>query len=228
MEFFEVIKRRRSVRKYSEKPVPAEVIRKALDAALMAPNSSNMQTWQFHWVKTLAKRKALIDACLGQSAAASAQELVVVSVRPSLWKKTAQDILDSKLPDGLESKMKDYYGKLMPLIYGYQILAPFKWFIYNVIGIFKPIPRKPWSMRDREETCIKSAALACENFMLAIAAQGFDTCPMEGFDEPRVKKLINGKLCDRIVMVISVGDRVDRGVWGEQYRSPREWFVFEV
>ena len=121
--------------------------------------------------------------------------------------------------------MQEYYSKFIPFIYGFQLLAPLKWIMFNAIGIFKPLPRKPWSLRDREETCIKSAALAAENFMLAIAAQGFDSCPMEGFDEIRVKKILNLKYGDRVVMVISVGERVDRGVWGPRYRSPRDWFV---
>jgi nitroreductase len=228
MEFFEVLQKRRSIRKYSEKKVPAEVMNKALDAALLAPNSSNMQTWQFHWVRSEENKKKLILACLGQGAAATAQELLVVSVSPSLWKKTSQDILKSGIPAGFEKVMTPYYSKLIPFLYGFQILAPFKWFIFNTVGIFKPTPRKPWSLRDREETCIKSAALACQNFMLAVSAQGFDTCPMEGFDESRVKSILNLKWSDRVVMVISIGERVDRGLWGKRYRSPREWFVHEV
>ncbi|MEQ1722618.1 MAG: nitroreductase family protein [Pseudobdellovibrio sp.] len=228
MEFFEVIQKRRSIRKYSEKKVPAEVMNKALDAALLAPNSSNMQTWQFHWVRSEENKKKLIVACLGQGAAATAQELLVVSVSPSLWKKTSKDILKSGIPAGFEKVMTPYYSKLMPFLYGFQILAPFKWLIFNAVGIFKPIPRKPWSLRDREETCIKSAALACENFMLAISAQGFDTCPMEGFDESRVKSILDLKWSDRVVMVISVGERVDRGLWGERFRSPRDWFIHEI
>lgn len=228
MEFFEVINKRRSIRKYSDKKVPTEVINKALDAALLAPNSSNMQTWQFHWVRSEPKKKQLAVACLNQGSAESAQELIVVSVRPLLWKKTSQDILQRGIPAELDKAMRPYYSKLMPFLYGFQILAPIKWLVFNIVGIFKPTPRKPWSLRDREEVCIKSAALACQNFMLAVSAQGFDTCPMEGFDESRVKKILDLKCSDRVVMVISVGERVDRGVWGERYRSPREWFVHEV
>lgn len=201
---------------------------KAIDAALLAPNSSNMQTWQFYWVRTEQKKKDLVEACLSQSAAATAQELLVVSVSPSIWKKTSKDIIQKGIPVGLEKKFYPYYKKLMPFLYGFQILAPIKWLMFNAVGIFKPVPRRPWSPRDREETCIKSAALASQNFMLAISAQGFDTCPMEGFDESRVKNILNLKYSDRVVMVISVGERVDRGIWGARYRSPKEWFVFEV
>ena len=96
------------------------------------------------------------------------------------------------------------------------------------MGLFKPTPRHPWSPRDRMEVCIKSAALACENLMLAITAQGFDTCPMEGFDESRVAKVINLKCGSRVVMVISIGERDAKGVWGEQLRLPKEQFVKRI
>ncbi len=228
MDFFQVAQKRRSIRKFSDKKVPAEVMNKAIDTALIAPNSSNMQTWQFHWVRSETKKKKLIDACLGQSAAATAQELLVVSVRPSMWKKTSKDILQNGIPSGLETKFKPYYSNLMPFLYGLQFLAPIKWLIFNLMGLFKPAPRKPWTLRDRQEVCVKSAALACQNFMLAITAQGFDTCPMEGFDEVRVKKIINSNFGDTIVMVISIGERVERGLWGERFRSPRDWFVHEI
>ena len=33
----------------------------------------------------------------------------------------------------------------------------------------------------------KSTALAAQNFMVSMAALGYDTCPMEGFDSVRLK-----------------------------------------
>jgi nitroreductase len=35
------------------------------------------------------------------------------------------------------------------------------------------------------------AALAAQNFMISMAAVNYDTCPMEGFDSLRVKKILN-------------------------------------
>ncbi len=227
MEFFEVIDRRRSVRKYTSKPVPEEVMRRAVDAALRAPNSSNMQTWRFCWVKSLDKKKALAEACLNQTAARTAQELVVAYVSPRQWAKTQKEILKA-LDPSLPLQVRDYYKKLMPFLYGFRFLAPVKWFLFNVAGLFRPTPRKPWSGRDIDEVCIKSSALACENFMLAIAAQNFDTCPMEGFDECRVKKILGLRYSDRVVMVISVGERAADGVWGSQFRLPRDMVFREL
>ena len=73
-----------------------------------------------------------------------------------------------------------------------------------------------------------SAALASENFMLSIRAQGFDTCPMEGFDSRRVKKLLGLRRGAEVCMVVSVGKRAPGGVYGPRTRLPREWFVFQV
>jgi nitroreductase len=60
MEFSEVIRTRRSIRGYTDKSVPAAVMNKALDEALLAPNSSNMQSWEFYWVRSPQKKQKLI------------------------------------------------------------------------------------------------------------------------------------------------------------------------
>lgn len=69
MDFFEVINRRRSVRDFTEEVVPDLVIEKALEAAILAPNSSNTQTWNFYWVKSIEAKAKLVEAYLSQSAA---------------------------------------------------------------------------------------------------------------------------------------------------------------
>lgn len=227
MDFFEAVSRRRSVRNYSAKPVPPEIVNRAIDAALIAPNSSNMQTWRIYWVKDPAKKAALKIACLDQGAARTAQQLLVFTAHPKEWQTSQRLILDS-LKNEPRKDLKDYYTKLMPFLYGYQWLAPLKWLGFNIAGLFRPVPRGPITLRDRQETAIKSCALACENFMLAIAAQGFDTCPMEGFDSSRVRKVLQTRCSETIVMVISVGERTERGIWGPQFRVPRNVVVKEI
>lgn len=44
MEFKEVLSRRRSIRKYDARPVPADVVERLLDAALAAPSSRNSRS----------------------------------------------------------------------------------------------------------------------------------------------------------------------------------------
>ena len=57
MDFYEVINKRRSSRKFTDKKVPEEVMRRCFEAAVKAPNSSNLQTWRFWWVKDQEKEK---------------------------------------------------------------------------------------------------------------------------------------------------------------------------
>ena len=47
MEFYEVVRNRRAVRKYKPDMVPEEVIYKILDAANWAPSGMNTQSWEF-------------------------------------------------------------------------------------------------------------------------------------------------------------------------------------
>lgn len=46
-EFRDEMKRRRTVRHYSERPVPRDVLEKCIEAAMTAPSGANMQPWHF-------------------------------------------------------------------------------------------------------------------------------------------------------------------------------------
>ena len=45
--FYEDVKRRRTVREFSDRPVPREVIEHCIRAAGTAPNGANLQPWHF-------------------------------------------------------------------------------------------------------------------------------------------------------------------------------------
>ncbi|MBC8473885.1 MAG: nitroreductase family protein, partial [Candidatus Omnitrophica bacterium] len=47
MKFSELVKKRKSTRKYSLKPVLREIIEKCLEAARLAPSACNAQPWSF-------------------------------------------------------------------------------------------------------------------------------------------------------------------------------------
>ncbi|EHR77918.1 NAD(P)H oxidase [Thermococcus litoralis DSM 5473] len=47
MEFFEVVKKRRSIRRYQKKKVPKECVEKILEAAFYSPSSRNRRPWHF-------------------------------------------------------------------------------------------------------------------------------------------------------------------------------------
>ncbi len=224
MDFFEAVSKRRSIRKYTEEDVSDSIIEKALDAAILAPNSSNTQTWDFYWVKSEDKKASLIQFCLSQSAARTAKHLIVITADPSNWKRSQKPLVNWVESVKAPKQVILYYQKLIPFTYRWGFLnswALIKWFMFLLAGTVRPMTRGPNTRRDLQEVAIKSAALAAENFVLAISAQGYSTCMMEGFDEVRVKKLLKLNRSARVVMVISVGRESERGTWGPQFRLPK-------
>lgn len=66
MDFYKVIRTRRSIRSYKPDPVPEEVLNRVMDAARIAPSGSNRQPWKFIIVKDGSLRQRLASICGGQ------------------------------------------------------------------------------------------------------------------------------------------------------------------
>jgi nitroreductase len=62
LEFYEELKRRRTVREFSSRFVPQEIIENCLRAAGTAPNGANMQPWNFVVVSDLAVKRRIREA----------------------------------------------------------------------------------------------------------------------------------------------------------------------
>src|SRR5688500_5152174 len=61
-EFFELMNRRRTVRDYSAREVPLELIEKAIATAGTAPSGANMQPWRFVVVRDPKVKRAIREA----------------------------------------------------------------------------------------------------------------------------------------------------------------------
>ncbi len=232
-EFEKVVRSRRSTRVFSEEKIPEEVMRRCLDLALLAPNSSNLQPWEFYWVRGEAKKQELARLCLGQPAATTAQELVVCVARRDTWKRNCKLMLElfdqSETP--LPQAVLQYYQQLVPLAYGqgpFYLLGPVKKLFMHLLAWKKPSPRGPAGKADMRVWAHKSTALACQNLMLSLRACGYDSCPMEGIDERRIQRLLKLPRAAEICMVISAGKRAEHGIYGPQLRFDKSQFVFEV
>lgn len=232
--FDEIVEKRRSNRKFDPAiEVPDEVIKKSLERAILSPNSSNMQLWEFYWIKDPSLQNDFHAYCLNQNAAKTAKQLVVFVTRQDHWKKRVQWHLDI-IKKGIsgettpsQDKLLTYYGKLMPLAYGtdqFGFLSAIRRTLSALIGAFTPMTRMK-GRADQRITVHKSCALAAQTFMLSIAAEGFESCPMEGFDAVRVKKALNLPEMAEVNMIISVGKGTQGGIWGERVRVPYEEVV---
>ena len=61
-KFFEMLSRRRTVREYSDREVPIELIEKAIATAGTAPSGANLQPWRFVVVKDAAMKMKIREA----------------------------------------------------------------------------------------------------------------------------------------------------------------------
>jgi len=77
MEFYEVIKTRRSVRRYKDKDIPDDVLMRVLEAGRIAPSGNNRQPWRFVVVKDEDKRRQIAQACYDQMFIADAPVVLV-------------------------------------------------------------------------------------------------------------------------------------------------------
>ena len=214
-EFIKTIKSRRSVRIFNDEPVLEKDMKECLELTVLAPNSSNLQPWEFYWVKSEEKKQKLIKYCLGQPAASTAQELVVAVARPDFWKVNQRRMLDliEEMGEKAPKSAKTYYKKIVPLAYNQGFLSMrgyVKKIIMEIRGVKTSTPREPYNKRGMAIWAHKSTALACENLMLSLRAYGYDSCPMEGMDSKRIKKLLGLSNPAEISMVISAGKRAHR------------------
>lgn len=240
MEFKEAVNRRRSVRKYDpDKALDSEKVKECLELAVLAPNSSNMQLWEFYHITSKDILTKMSPFCFDQNAAKTAQQMVVIVVRKDLWKKRVKAHVDylnnvfGNIPKKEQSKRAKfaftYYTKIIPLAYAdfLGFLGYLKYGFYWLIGLFRPIYRQA-RKSDMRIVAHKSAGLAAQTFMLAMADINYDTCPMEGIDSLRIKKLLKIPSSAEINMVISCGIRLPEGVYGDRFRIPFEQVYKEV
>lgn len=230
--FQQVIESRRSVRVFTGEAIPESVMHKLIDAAMLAPSSSNLQPWEFHWVRSRDKKSALVQMCLSQPAAKTAGELLVIVARTNTWRRNIKEMLrvfsesKEKVPKGVLL----YYQKLIPKALQTGPVGTFavlKWLVTRVWRYQRPTPQEPIGHSDVRIWAHKSVALAAENLMLAARAHNLDSCPMEGFDSWRVKKLLNLPRGAEISMVVALGKAKPEGIYGPRLRFDRKWFVFE-
>ncbi len=211
------------------------------DVAIRAPSSHNLEIWRFLDVRNAETRAALNHLCLDQPQAREAANLIVAVARPDLWRLGAQRMLRRLRADAGEAaadpnyrawlpRLTKKYEIMVPLLFAdgpLHMLAPVKAALLWAIGQFRPMMRGPLGKSEQQMWAVKSTALACENFMLALAAAGYDSCALEGFDEPKVKRLFALPNEARVVMVIAAGRRGPHALI-PQIRHERAFYIQRV
>ncbi len=235
--FNQIVEKRKSYRVFDSKnKIPDEVVKRSLERAILSPNSSNMQLWEFYIVKKEEDIKTLGSICMNQSGAKTASQMVVFVCRPDKWKhrqqamvKNLDNTFKSKDAPGAKGAYQ-YYEQLIPMMYNTSFAFAkdaLKKVFVAYKGLKKPFVRDVMS-KNITIVANKSVALAAQTFMLSISAEGYDSLPMEGFDSKRLKQFLNLPKKASICMVVSVGEGKPEGLYGPRFRLPYNDVVFEV
>lgn len=240
MTFKEIVESRRSIRKFDTEHVfEHETVAEALRLAILSPNSSNLQTWEFYRVKSANKLKELSEACLNQGAARTASEMVVFVSRQDLWKQRADwnaQQIKNKVGDRQEMTKREkrgihYYESMMKLFYD-NSLWPLNSILRRLVLLWRVLKGKPMMRftrkQDSKVVSNKSVAIAVQTFMLAMKDQGYDTCPMEGFDSAWVRKALDLPKSADVSIIVACGKGLPEGITNERLRLPYEEVVLEV
>ena len=232
--FKQTLTSRRSIRVFDGEPIPEEVMRDCLQDAVLAPSSSNLQPYELYWVRDATTRTQLADACLGQPAATTAGELIVVMARRDQWKTNLDKVWDLMTDGGnktLPEPVDDYYHKITPrmrktdaLGVGNLIRRALFWYR----GRDAPSMRSPVNTGDHRVWAHTQASLTAMTFMLSLTAHGYDSCPIGGLDKLRIRQMLDLPDQAEVTMVIAAGKRRPEGLYGARVRLPFEDLIKEV
>ncbi len=98
MEFFEVIRKRRSVRKFKDTPVPEHIVKDLIESARLAPSGGNGQGWLFGVITDKSTIKQLSRAAGNQEWIATAPLVIA---------------LCAELDEGLRGLPEDDFGLIV-------------------------------------------------------------------------------------------------------------------
>ncbi len=87
MNLLELIANRKSVRKYLDKHIPDEDLRKILESGRLAPSWMNVQSWKFILVKSQENKDLLSELSIGQQQVKNADVLIVCVADTNAWEE---------------------------------------------------------------------------------------------------------------------------------------------
>jgi nitroreductase len=204
----QAIKDRRATPSFDGTPIPPEDLRKILEAGLNAPSGYNMQPWRFIVVQGEEQKKRLRGAAYNQGKVVEASAVIVACGDADGWRKD----LDLMLYQGLEGGMPEGYA------------AQARNSVPNYLSRFSSDEMHGWLN--------KAVMIAATHMMLMAEVMGYDTAPMEGFEQDKVHEVLRLPLSYWVVALLAVGhlkgpDKFDGGrfdmnhtVFGEEFGKP--------
>jgi nitroreductase len=202
------IAERRATPSFDGSPMPPEDLRAILEAGLKAPSGYNIQPWRFVVVQSPEQKKRLRAASYNQAKVEEASAVIVACGDADGWRKD----LDLMLQQGLAGGMSEGYA------------AQARNSVPNYLSSFSSDQMKAWLN--------KMVMIAFTHMMLMAEVKGYDTAPMEGFEQDKVHEVLRLPMSYWVVALLAVGhlkgaDKFDGGrfdlahtVFGEEFGKP--------
>jgi nitroreductase len=204
----QAIQERRATPSFDGTPIPSEDLRQILNAGLQAPSGYNMQPWRFVVVQSAEQKKKLRAASYNQGKVEEASAVIVACGDADGWRRD----LDLMLEQGRKGGMPEGYAAQA------QSSVP------NYMSSFSSTQMQGWLN--------KQVMLAFTHMLLMAEVMGYDTAPMEGFEQDKVHEALRLPLSYWVVALLGIGhvkgtDKFDGGrfdishtVFGEEYGKP--------
>jgi len=203
----QVIRNRRDTPSFDSVPVPDGDLKQILSAGLEAPSGYNMQPWRFIVVRSPEQKKRLRGASFNQAKVEEASVMIVACGDADGWRNGD---LEEMLRLGREGGVSESYA------------AQAEEAIPNYLSNHPNMPM--WLNRH--------VMTAFTYMMLMAETLGYDTSPMEGFEEEKVREVLKLPLSYHVVALLGIGylqgpdkhygGRFDmaRTVFDEEYGKP--------
>ena len=204
----QAIRERRSTPSFTGEPIPASDLRQILDAGLQAPSGYNLQPWRFVVVQQPEGRRRLRAAAYNQAKVEEASALIVACGDRDGWRRD----LDEMLRMGRAAGMPESYA------------AQAAHSVPEYLSSFSESEMVGWLN--------KQVMLAYTSMMLMAEVLGYDTAPLEGFEQQKVCETLKLPLSYWVVALLAIGhldgpDKYDGGrfdlshtVFAEEYGKP--------
>lgn len=232
--FKKAVQSRRAIRIFDGAAIPEDVMWDCFEDAVLAPSASNLQCYEMYWVRDAAKKARLAELCLDQPGAKTAGELVVVVSRVDLWESHLNKLKNLMTNGGqkpLKGAVRGCYEDIVPML-----LKTDRWGFHNLKRRImfwlksrsSPTVNGPVSRADHRIYGHIQACLVAENFMLSLAAHGYECCPMRGIDGRGIGNLLQLPATAEVTMVIGAGNGMPHGLFSKRVRFPIKDLVKEA
>src|SRR5215467_2415462 len=186
----QAVRERRATMSFEDLPIHEADLEKIIREGLEAPSGYNLQPWRFVVVRDREQRKKLRAAAFNQPKVEQASVVIVACGDPQGWR---EGDLDEMLRLGREHGFSsEQEQKTRASITGLLDSAP------GLAGGLAPT-FDVWANRH--------TMIALTTMMWTAETLGYDTAPMEGFEEDKVKSLLKIPQRVRVVALLAVGRR---------------------